>query len=429
MEKTLRDLREPIVINRTVFNARRVALDKGIFSMTRTSGTNYRWYILTLAMLTYGATAGAERMCMPVLFKEISVDLGLSMVAIGTIWGMDPLAGVFVGLPGGLLADRFGVKRTLVVICILCGVFGALRGLSDNFASMAATMFLFGLVVAMVPSIVPKVTAVWFSGRYLGLTNALLNVAWSIGAMTGTMFSATVFSPLIGGWRNVLFLYGAPAVIIGILWFATGREPDESELPTTVSEVSFRQALSRVVRIKEVWMIGLITLTYWGSNMGLIGYLPLYLRSIGWTPTSADSAITVLSGVGSAGVLLLVFLSDRLGTRKGVLLLSIIVMSISLGLLPLVEGSSVWVLIIIGGFVRSGGTALFYILIFEIKGVGSTYGGTAIGLANTIGMFGAFLAPPLGNSLADINLGLPFIFWALLSASALPGFFFIKERG
>jgi MFS family permease len=381
-------------------------------------------------MLTYGVIVGAERMCMPVLFKEISVDLGLSMMAIGMIWGMDPLAGVFVGLPGGLLADRFGVKRTLIVLCTLCGVFGALRGLSNNFAGMAAMMFLFGLAVAMVPSIVPKVTAVWFSGRYLGLTNALINISWAIGAMTATMFSATALSPLLGGWRNVLFLFGAPAIIIALLWFATGREPHESELPATpVSEVPFRQALSQVIRIKDVWIIGLISLTQWGANTGMIGYLPLYLRGIGWTPTSADGAITVISGVSCIGVIPMVFLSDRLGTRKGVLIFSSIVMPISLGLLPFAHGSTVWMLLIIGSLVRMGGTALFNILILEIKGVGGTYGGTAIGLASTMGMFGAFMAPPLGNRLADINLGLPFIFWALLSASALIGFFFIKERG
>jgi len=397
--------------------------------MSRKSRSNYRWHILTLAMLTYGVTAGAERMCMPVLFKEISVELGLSMVAIGAIWGMDPLAGVFVGLPGGLLADRFGVKRTLIVICLLCGVFGALRGLSDSFVSMSATMFLFGLVVAMVPSIVPKVTAVWFSGRHLGLSNGLINIAWSIGAMTVTMFSATVFSPLLGGWRYVLFLYGAPAIIVGLLWFAIGREPNASELPApTVSEVPFRQALSQVTRIKEVWIIGLITLTQWGSNTGFIGYLPLYLRDIGWTPTRADSAITVLTGVSCIGIIPTVFLSDRLRTRKGILFLSIIIMSICLSLLPIAHGSAVWALLIMGSIFRSGGSALFNILIFEIKGVGGTYGGTAIGLVSTMGMFGAFFAPPLGNSLADINLGLPFVFWAILSALSLLGFFFIKER-
>jgi MFS family permease len=84
-------------------------------------------------MCTFGTIAGLERMGLPVLFKEISSNLNLSLVSIGTIWGMDPLAGIFVSLPGGLLADRFGVKRTLTLVCILAAVFCALRGFSTNF--------------------------------------------------------------------------------------------------------------------------------------------------------------------------------------------------------------------------------------------------------------------------------------------------------
>ncbi len=390
--------------------------------------SNNRWYILLLAMLTYGATAGAQRMCMPVLFKEIAADLGLSMVAIGAIWGMDPLAGVFVGLPGGLLADRFGVKNTLIVLCFLCGVLGALRGLSNNFLSLSGTMFLFGLVVAMVPSVVPKVTAVWFSRRHLNITNALINVAWSIGAMTGTMLSATIFSPLFGSWRYVLLLFGVPSMIVGLLWLWTGKEPVKSELSITdLKEVSFRQALFHVIRLKEVWLIGLISLTQWGANTGLIGYLPLYLRTIGWTPTLADGAITILIGVSCIGIIPTIYLSDRFGSKIGVLFLSILIMSVSLGLLSIVHGPAIWGLLILVSFFRSGGSALLIVLTIEMKGVGSTYGGTAIGLASTMGMFGAFIAPPLGNSLADVNVGFPFISWAILSVLALPAILVIKE--
>jgi MFS family permease len=192
--------------------------------------THYRWYILLLAMMTYGSIAGSARLCMPVLFPEISAELGLSMVAIGTIWGMDPLAGVFLGLPGGLLADRLGVKRTLTVVCILSGIFGALRGFSVDFLSMAAFMFLFGLMAAVTPSIVPKVTAVWFAGRRLGLANGMVNVAWSIGAVIATLSSATLLSHWLGGWRNVLFFFGVPPVLLGLLWWFTGREPRKQDV-------------------------------------------------------------------------------------------------------------------------------------------------------------------------------------------------------
>jgi MFS family permease len=133
-------------------------------------------------MLTYAIVAAAERMCLPVLFNEISADLGLNLVSVGAIWGIDPLAGIFIGLPAGLLADRFGIKRTLTVICLLAGVLSALRGFSFNFITLAATTFLFGMVASMTPSIVPKTTAVWFSRSYLGITNALLQCAWSVGS-------------------------------------------------------------------------------------------------------------------------------------------------------------------------------------------------------------------------------------------------------
>jgi MFS family permease len=396
--------------------------------MTTTSYSNYRWYILLLAMMTYFFVAGVSRMCMPVLFKEISADLGLSMVAIGTIWGMDPLAGIFVALPGGLLADRFGVKRALVVVCFMTGIFGALRGLTVNFASMAASMFLFGIVAAATPIVVPKTTAVWFSGRRLGLANGLLNMIWPFGGMVAFMLSATLLSPLLGGWRNVLFLYGGPCVILGLLWLVTGREPEKGELSvSSESSVHLRQALSWVLHIKALWIIGFIALTFWGSSMGLVGYLPLYLREIGWSPVIADSAITVLSGVSCIGAIPVVLLSDRVGSRKRILLLSIMVMTVTLGLLPTAEGPGVFILLIMNGLMRTGAFALFNVIIFEMKGIGSTYGGTAVGLANTFGMFGSFIGPPLGNSMTAFGLDAPFIFWAVLSASALPLFFFFKE--
>jgi MFS family permease len=395
--------------------------------MIQKHNPNYKWYILTLTMLTYAIIAGAARLCMPVLFKEIGDKLNLSVTAIGMVWGMDPLAGVFIGLPSGLLADRFGIKRTLTVLCLAAGVFGALRGFSVNFITIAATMFLFGLMSAATPSVVPKVTAEWFSGKRLGLANAMLNVAWSIGAMVATMFSATVFSPALGGWRNVMFLYAVPAVALGFLWLFTGREPDKTENPEMLTtKIPFKQSLSHVLRLKNVWLIGLVTLFNWGASMGFIGYLPLYLRNIGWTPTTADSAITVSSLVMSIGSIPMVLLSDRLKTRKGILIVALVALGGGLALLPYAGTTGVWLIIVFTNFLRSGAGSLFNVMIFESQGVGSTYGGTAIGLASTVSMLGAFLAPPIGNSLAGINPGLPFTFWAGLCAAAIPVLLLVK---
>lgn len=398
-------------------------------AMIQKNSPNYRWYVLAITMFTYGIVTGTARLCMPVLFKQISDDIGLTVTQLGAVWGMDPLAGVFIGLPGGLLADRFGVRRTIAVVCILAGVFGAMRGVAVNFYSMAAIMFLFGLTVAAVPSVAPKVTAEWFGGRQLGMANAMINIAWGVGAMVATMFSATALSPLLGSWRWVMLFYGVPCAVLGLLWLTT-RDPDKRELPDTVTTaVPLKEALSKVSRIKQVWIIGLVTFFIWGASMGLIGYLPYYLRDIGWTATSADSVITVFSGVTAIGVIPMVYLSDRIGSRKIVMAIGIIAMIVSLALIPTAGTAGVWTLVIICGFLRSGASTLVNVVIFETKGVGSTYGGTATGLANTISMLGAFLAPPIGNSLAtEANPGNPFYFWAAMAAASLPLLFFIKNR-
>lgn len=367
---------------------------------------------------------------MPVLFKEISEDIGLSMLEIGTVWGMDPLAGIFIALPGGLIVDRFGVKRTMFFVGIFAGLFGALRGFSMNFVSMAVTMYLFGLMAATMPSIIPKVTAIWFKGKELGMSNGLLNIVWALGSMSATLFSATYFSPLLGGWRGVTFAYGAPCVLLGLIWIITGKDKPVEAGPDNVSNDTqpLLNSLKHVIKVREVWVLGLIIFTYWGSSMGFVGYLPTYLEVIGWTTSQAGLAVTVIAGVALLGTFPVVMLSDRLGSRKGVLFGSFIIMALTVFALPFFKGLFIWILIILTGFTRTGVAALFNVMVIETKEIGSEYSGTAIGLVSAIGMFGAFIAPPLGNSFEVFHSGYPFLFWAFLSAAGLPLFAFLKKE-
>ena len=180
---------------------------------------NYRWYMLALAVVSGTFVVAIPFSCMPVLFEEISKDLGLSLVQIGTIWGVTSLAGVFVSLIGGLLGDRFRIKPLMTTTCLLVGITGALRGLSVSFLTLAIAVFLNGVVRSIVPIIMTRTVGMWFRGRNLGTANGIASMGMGFGLMLGPMISATVLSPLLGGWRNVLFLYGAISAAVGILGF------------------------------------------------------------------------------------------------------------------------------------------------------------------------------------------------------------------
>ena len=107
---------------------------------TTTSATSiYKWYILTLAALTFTTAVAIPIMSMPVLFDEISKELGLSLVQVGWVWGISALTGILTGLISGMLGDRFGTKRILAVCCILGGMTGALRGLSSDYMTLVVT--------------------------------------------------------------------------------------------------------------------------------------------------------------------------------------------------------------------------------------------------------------------------------------------------
>jgi sugar phosphate permease len=392
----------------------------------------YRWYVLGLASLAYALVIGAARMCMPMLFQEIGIDLNLSATAIGTIWGMDPLAGVFIGLPAGLLADRFGVKRTLVVLCILAGITEALRGFSVNFFTMTLTMFLFGFMAAALPSVVPKVITEWFSGKHLALANAIVNFAAVLGSIAATMTAATLISPWLGGWKQTLFFFGIPPLLIGFLILFTMRDTSKNEFPKmssdgpAVNSVPFKKAISHVIKIKDVWILGIITSLSGGCSMGFMGYLPYYLQNNGWSAATASNVMTVFNLVSLLGSIPMVLLSDKLKTRKGVLLVSLLVTAAGVPLVPFGGITGVWIFVILIGVFRSGAGSLFNVMILEAKGVGSLYSGTASGLASSIGMIGGALGPPIGNSLKVYGQAWPFIFWGFLVAAGIPLLLLIK---
>jgi cyanate permease len=186
--------------------------------------------------------------------------------------------------------------------------------------------------------------------------------------------------------------------------------------------------LFHVVRIRNVWFLGLAIMGLGGAIQGVLGYLPLYLREVGWSTTSADGALAAFHAVSLVSAIPITLLSDRLGTRKAILFAATLMTATGAGLLSVASGPMVWVAVITAGIFRDGFMAIFMTTIIESEGVGPVYAGTAMGLVMVFSGLGGLVSPPLGNSLANANLSLPFAFWAAMATLALGGFYFVKER-
>ena len=214
---------------------------------------------------------------------------------------------------------------------------------------------------------------------------------------------------------------------MSIPWAFTRSGPGDGETKGAGATTSMRQALSHVSRLKNVWLLGLAMLCVGGCIQGTLGYLPLYLREIGWPPARADAALAAFHAISLLCVFPLAFLSDRLGSRIRFLIWATLVIATGVGLLSVVEGVLIWVAVLMAGAVRDGFMAIFMTSVIELAGVGVLYAGTAMGLTTTLSRLGNLLAPPLGNSLASYDPSLPFAFWAAMALVGFVVFNLVKE--
>jgi len=276
---------------------------------------------------------------------------------------------------------------------------------------------------------VHKTCGVWFSSRQLGMANSVVAMGMAFGFMAGSLVSATLLSPWLGGWRNVLFFYGVLSIVFSVLWFFSRSHPTDAKNSTEKKPTkSLRQTLLHVVRIKEIWLLGLAILSLAGCVQGILGYLPLYLRGVGWTKNAADGALAAFHGVSMLCTIPFAFWSDRLGSRKHALLAATILTIIGGTLLAVLDGPPVWLAVILTGCVRDGFMAVFMTMIIEIRGIGADYAGTAFGFVMSFIGLGNLLAPPIGNSFATIAPGLPFLCWTALAVVGFITLYFVKEE-
>jgi cyanate permease len=235
---------------------------------------------------------------------------------------------------------------------------------------------------------------------------------------------------LLGGWRNVLFLYGGIAILVSLIWWFGVKEP-APDLSRKPEKNSFGRTFVYLLRLKSLWIVGLTMLAFQGCVRGMQGFLPYFLEDKGWTAVAASGALAVYNGAGALFVIPLTLMSDKIGSRKIPLTASFLVTIAGVALLSVVHNWLLWILVFVSGALFPLASALFTAVTIELKEVGPSYAGTGVGLMLAIAFIGRAFAPPIGNSLADISsdFGWPFIFWAALGLAGFVLLGFMKETG
>ena len=136
-----------------------------------------------------------------------AISCGIPLIAAVSIYSLEGLAGLFGRIGFGLLGDRFGAKRVLV-IGLLAQAFGALAYVFvRELAAFYAVAVMFGFIYAGVMPLYAVLVRENFPLRMLGTVMGGIAMAGSLGMATGPIAGGLIYDTFasyawlyIGAW-------------------------------------------------------------------------------------------------------------------------------------------------------------------------------------------------------------------------------------
>lgn len=298
--------------------------------------TPYQWLVLLVAWMGWVFDSMDSTIYAMVLHPALSELLskagstaGVPDREVGLYGGI--ILSVFLigwalgGVVFGLVADRFGRTKTLVMTILLYAVFTGLAALSRDWWHLAIYRFLTALGIGGEWAAGAALVAeVWPEGRRARAAG-ILQSAWAVG-----FFFAAALNLLLGahGWR-LLFVAGVLPALVALLVRLWVKEPERWVLARAEREESGTRARTM---LKEIFSGDLRRATIVGSGLALVAVFGLW-GATNWTPTLVASllqgrgltaaeeshyvsyAVMALNVGALAGYLGFVPLADRWGRR------------------------------------------------------------------------------------------------------------------
>ena len=374
-------------------------------------------YLSMLNLFVHGSLV-----VMSPLLPEIADEIHLTNTQIGVIWGAWPFGMLFFSIIGGSLGDRFGVKKVVAACLPLAALLSAARGFCYSFETLAAVMFLLGVTLGLLLPNLTKGVGIWFPSSELGRAQGILLIGASGGLAISTMLSASVLSPLLHGWRNVMSLSGVILLVLFIFWVTLARERPRGDVPSgqTEGRSKFMQGFKKVSRVRDVWYVAVIELSAVGTFIAYIGLFPKIMVDRGMDPGMAGIYLSIMVWATCAFHFIGPFISDKVGFRKSFILPFLVIFCIALVGQGFSTGGLLVFFLVLMACGYGSVVALTRTVIFEIEGIGPSLAGTAMGIIFTLNRLGGWLIPIAMGGVLDVTsfLWAPFLLIAALNLIA-----------
>ena len=323
------------------------------------------------------------------IFAPMAIELktgvsGLGILASSFFFGL-----VLFQIPGGLLAAKYGPRRTSFVGIFVASVSALLTGFSSGLGEAAALRFIVGLGMALFFSPGVSLIARYYREGSEGFGIGLYNSAFDLGGALG-LFGWALLAEVLG-WRQSLFFSGGMGIVTSFLIIVLIPKEDLSgDSPLKLKE------LSDVLLNRELIILSLNML---GQNVGsiLVGsFIVYYLETalgVGYELAGFAGALFLLMMLAFSPISGRIY--DRLKDARRLMLVSGLVMSAGVGLAAFGGVYGAFAATIIVGISAGLGFTVGFAAARKTNKSQAKYESLAIAWANSISLSAGFWSPVL----------------------------------
>jgi MFS family permease len=295
--------------------------------------------------------------------RQIAPAGGLLMAIKLVAWGVG-------GITFGVVADRIGRSRTMVMTVLIYSTFTGLSGFAQNWLQLTILQAIAGIGIGGEWAAGAALVAETWPERWRARALQVMQSAFAFGFIAAALANLTL-GPI--SWRLVFFAGAAPALVV----FVVRRYVPEPQRWRNLQSFSHRPAQLRAIFTPDLRLstaVGsLITAAMFLALFGATAWIPAWIPQLTDT-TDAHSATVfasyafLLANVGGlVGNLSLIWLADAIGRRLSYSLFAAGALLVSQALFRGVNDVQTLLLLMpIYGFLAIGGAGALAVYLPEL---------------------------------------------------------------
>lgn len=172
-------------------------------------------YVILFILFMLNVLNLIDRTLINVAMEPIKLELGLTDGQLGMIQSLQILGIGLLAIPGGILLDRWGRKKTVSLMSVTWSAATLWTAGAVSPMSLAASRFGMGSGQAGFGPSGAAWLSMLFPKKKLALINSLFQMGGAVGGITGMILGGYLITKY-GDWRLPFYIFGGIGIVFGI---------------------------------------------------------------------------------------------------------------------------------------------------------------------------------------------------------------------